>query len=74
MALGVMLLFNVAATVSGGVVTTLGHGSTTLVVGASIGGGVLCCLAMIAVISWMAQMCMFFASVNVGTVSPKYLE
>ncbi len=74
MALSVVLLFNVAATLGGGVVTTLGHGSTTLVVGASIGGGVLCCSAMIAVSSWMAQMCVFFAAVNVGTVSPKYLE
>jgi hypothetical protein len=54
MALGFVTLFDIVATLGGGVVTTLGHGATTLGVGASTVGGVIRCLAMIAVISWMA--------------------
>jgi hypothetical protein len=50
------MLLDVAATFSGGVVTTLRHGATTLGVGASTGGRVVCCPAMIAVSSWIAWM------------------
>jgi hypothetical protein len=49
MALGVMMLFDIIATIGGGVVTTLGHGATTLTVGASTVGGVDRSPAMIAV-------------------------
>ncbi len=54
MALGVVMLFDVVATLGGRVVATLGHGETTLVVGASTVDGVVRCPAMIAVSSWMA--------------------
>jgi hypothetical protein len=70
MALGVVMLFDVVATLGGGVVVTLGIGATTLVVGASTVGGVAPCPAMIAVSSWMAWMCLIFAADNVGTLSP----
>jgi hypothetical protein len=39
MALGVMMLLDVVAALGGGVVANLGHGATTLRVGASIVGG-----------------------------------
>ncbi len=42
MALGVMMLFDVVSTLGDGVVVTLGHGATTLEVGASTVGGVIC--------------------------------
>jgi hypothetical protein len=58
MALGVMMLLDVATPLGGGVVATLGHGVTTLRVGASTLGGFVCCLAMITVSSWMACKCM----------------
>jgi hypothetical protein len=38
MALGVMMLLDVVASLGGGVVATLGHGATTLGVGASTVG------------------------------------
>ncbi len=63
------MLFDVVATLGGGVVTILGHGATTLGVGASTVGGVVRCPAMIAVISWMAQMCLMFAAVDIGQYS-----
>jgi hypothetical protein len=68
MALSVMTLLDVVAAHSGGVVATLGHGATTLRVGASTVGGVVCCPAMITVSSWMARMCLIFSAVDVGTV------
>ncbi len=74
MALGVRMLLDVAATLGGGVVTTLGHGATTLVGGASTVGGVPCCPAMIAVRSWMVWMCLILSAVDVGTVPPNTLR
>jgi hypothetical protein len=74
MALGVVKLFDVVAILSGGVVTTLGHGATTLGVGASTVGGVDCCPAMIAASSWTAWMCLIFSAVNVGTEPPNTLR
>jgi hypothetical protein len=68
MALGVVMLFDVVATLGGRVVATLGLGATTLIAGASTVGGVAHCLAMIVVSSWMAWMCLIFAAVNVGTL------
>jgi hypothetical protein len=68
------MLFDVVATLGGGVVTALGHGATTLADGSSTVGGVARCLAMIAVSSWMAWMCLIFAAVNVGTVPPNTLS
>ncbi len=68
------MLLDVVATVSGGVITTLGHGATTLGVGASTLGGVVCCPAMIVVRSWMARMCLIFSAVDVGTVPPNILR
>jgi hypothetical protein len=70
MALGVVMLFNVVGTLGGGVVATLGLGATTLLASESIVGGVACCLAMIAVSSLMALMCLIFAAVTVGTLPP----
>jgi hypothetical protein len=70
MALGFVMLFDVVATPGGGVVTTLGHGATTLAIGASTVGEVIRCPAMIAVSSWMAWMCLIFSAVVVGTVPP----
>ncbi len=49
MALGVVMLLDVVATLGGGVVTTLGHRATTLVDGASIVGGIA---HLTAVKSW----------------------
>jgi hypothetical protein len=74
MALGVVMLLDVVATLGGGVVVTLGHGATTLIVGASTVGGVVCCPAMIAVSSWMAQMCLILSVVDVGTVPRNILR
>jgi hypothetical protein len=74
MALGVMILLDVVATIGGGVVTTLGHGATTLADGASTVGGVAHCPAMIAVRSWMAQMCLILSAVDFGTVPPNTLR
>jgi hypothetical protein len=74
MALGVVMLLDVVATLSGGVVATLGHGATTLVAGASTVGEVVHCLAMIAVSSWMAWMCLILSAVNFGTVPPNTLR
>jgi hypothetical protein len=70
MASGVVMLLDVVATLGGGAVTTLGHGATTLEVGASTVCGVVCCPAMIAVSSWMARMCLILSAVNFGTVPP----
>jgi hypothetical protein len=60
MALGVMMLLDVIASLGGGVVATLGCGATTLGVGASTVGGSVRCPAMIAVSSWMAYVLDFF--------------
>jgi hypothetical protein len=68
MALGIVMLFDVVATLGGGVVATLRLGETTLIVGASTVGIVARCPAMIAVSSCMAWMCLIFAAVNVGTI------
>jgi hypothetical protein len=67
MALGVVMLLDVVATLGGGVVTTLGHGATTV-------GGVVCCSAMIAVSSWTARMCLILSAVDFWYSTPKYLE
>jgi hypothetical protein len=74
MALGVMMLFDVVATLGVRVVATLGHGATTLGVGASTVGGVVCIPAMITVSSWMAQMCLIFSAGDVGTGPPNTLR
>jgi hypothetical protein len=74
MALVVVMLFDVVATLGGGVVTTLGHGASTLLVGASTVGGVVRCPAMIAVSFWMARMCLIFLEVIIGTVPPNTLR
>ncbi len=60
-------VLDVVDTLGGGVVTTLGHGATTLRFGASTVGGVLHCPAMILVSSWIARMCLIMSSVNFGT-------
>ncbi len=64
------MLFDVVAILSGGVVLSLGLGATILLVGASTVGGVARCPTMIAVISWMSWICLIFAAVVVGTLSP----
>jgi hypothetical protein len=74
MALGVVMLLDEVATLSGGVAATLGHGATTLRVGASTVGGVVCCPAMIAVSFWMAWMCLILSEVAFGTVPPNTLR
>jgi hypothetical protein len=74
MASGVVMLLDMVATLGGGVVATLGHGATTLRVGASTVGGFVCCPAMIAVSSWMAHMCLIFLADNFGTVPPNTLR
>ncbi len=56
MALGVTMLLDVVATLGGEVVATLGHGATTLRVGAFTVGGFVHCPAMFAVSSWLARM------------------
>jgi hypothetical protein len=70
MAFGVVMLFDVVATLRGAVVGPLGLGATTLVASESTVGRVTCCLAMIVVSSWMAWMCLIFAAVDVGTLPP----
>jgi hypothetical protein len=55
MALGIVMLLDVVTTLGGGIVASLGHGATTLGVGASTVGGVVRWPAMIAVSSWTAQ-------------------
>ncbi len=45
------MLLDLVAALGGGVVATLGHGATTLKVGASTVGEFVCCPAMIAVSS-----------------------
>jgi hypothetical protein len=74
MALGVMMLLDVVATLGGGVVATLRHGATNLGVGASTVGGVACCPAMIAVSSLMARMCLILSAVDFGSVPPNTLR
>jgi hypothetical protein len=74
MALVVVMLFDVVAALCGGVVATLGGGATTLGVGASTVGGSVCCLAMIAVSSRMARMCLILFVDYLGTVPPNTLR
>ncbi len=74
MASGVMMLLDVVTALCGGVVATLGHGATTLRVGASTVGGSVCCPAMIAVSSRMACMCLILLADNFGTVPPNTLR
>jgi hypothetical protein len=62
MALGVVMLLDVVASLGGGIVATLRHGATTLGVGASTVGGFFCCPAMITVSSWMACMCLILSA------------
>ena len=68
------MLLDVVATLGGGVVTTLGHGAATLGAGASTVGGVIHCLAMTAVTSWMARMCLIFSAFDDGRVPPNTLR
>jgi hypothetical protein len=68
MASGVAMLLDLVATLGGGVVATLGHGATTLGVGASTVGGFVHCRAMVAVSSWMANMCLILSADDFGTV------
>jgi hypothetical protein len=74
MALGVMMLLDVVATLDGGVVTILEYGATTLADGASTVGGVAHCPAMIVVRSWMAWMCLILSAVNFSSVPPNTLR
>jgi hypothetical protein len=74
MASSIVMVFNVVATLNGGVVATLGHGANTLGVGVSTVGGVVRCPAMIALSSWMAWMCLILSAVNDGTVPPNTLK
>ncbi len=74
MASGVMILIDVVAILGGGVVATLGHGVTTLGVGASTVGGFVCCPAIIAVSPWMACMCLILLADDFGTVRPNTLR
>jgi hypothetical protein len=74
MASGVMMVLDVVVAFSGGVVAPLGHGATTLGVGASNVGRYVCCPAMIAVSSWMARMCLILSADNFGTVPPNTLR
>jgi hypothetical protein len=68
------MLVDVVAALGGGVVATLGHGATTLRVGASTVGGFVCCPAMIAVSSRMAHMCLILLADDFGTVPPNTLR
>ncbi len=68
------MLLDVVASLGDGVVGTLGHGATTLRVGAFTVGGSVCCPAMIVVSSWMACMCLILSANNFGTVPPKTLR
>jgi hypothetical protein len=74
MASGVVMLLDVVATLGGGVVATLRHGATNLGAGASTVGGIVCCLVMIVVSCWMAQMCLILSAVDFGTVPPNTLR
>jgi hypothetical protein len=74
MALGITMLLDLVVDLGGGVVATLGHGATTLIVGASTVGGFVCCPAMIAVSSWMARMCLILSADDFGTVPPNTLR
>jgi hypothetical protein len=74
MALGVVMLFDVVALLGGGLVTTLGHGATTLGVGASTVCGSVHCPAMIPVSSWMAHMCLILSADAFGTLPPNTLR
>ncbi len=74
MASAIMMLLDVVAPLGGGVVATLGHGATTLEVGASIIGGFVLCLAMIEVSSWMARMCLILLANDFGIVPPNTLR
>ncbi len=69
-----MILLDTVAALGGGVVATLVHCATTLVVGASNGGGFVCCPAMIAVSSWVACMCLVLSVDNFGTVPSNTLR
>jgi hypothetical protein len=68
------MLLDVVATLSGGVVATLGHGVTTLGVDSSTVGGFVHCPAMIAVCSWVACMCLILSAYDFGTVPPNTLR
>ena len=74
MALGVVILFYVIATLGVGVVPNLRPGATTLVASDSTVGGVTHCPAMIAVSSWMAWMCLILLADDFGTVPPNTLR
>jgi hypothetical protein len=74
MALGVVMLLDVVATLGGGVVATLRHDATTLEVGESTVGGFLCCPVMIAVSSWIARMCLILLVDDLVTVPPNTLR
>jgi hypothetical protein len=71
---GVVMLLDVVAALGGRVVATLGHGATTLEVGVSTVGGSVFCLAMIAVSSRMACLCLILSADDFGTVPPNTLR
>jgi hypothetical protein len=74
MALAVVMLLDVIATLGGGVVATLGHGVTTLRVGAFTVGGSVRFPAMIGVSSPIARMCLILLVDNFGIVPPNTLR
>jgi hypothetical protein len=74
MASGLVMLLDVVAGLGGGVVATLRHGATTLVVGASTVGVSILLLAMIAVSFQMACTCLNLLADDLGTVPPKTLR
>ena len=74
MAADVVMLLDLVATYGGGLVATLGHGATTLGVGASTVGGFVCRGAMVAVSFWMAHMCLILSADDFGTVAPNILR
>ncbi len=67
MALGVVMFLDEVAKLGGGVVTTLGVGASTI-------GGVICCLAMIPASNWMSRMCSILSVVDLGSVPPNTLR
>jgi hypothetical protein len=74
MAFGVVMLLYVVAVLGGGVFATLGHGATTLGVGASIVFGSVHCPAMIVVSSWMARVCLISSVNNFISLPPNALR
>ncbi len=70
MASDVVMFLDVVDILGGGVVAILGPGATTLGVGESTVGGVVCCPAMIEVSSWMAWMCLLLSLWSISVQYP----